>query len=934
TRHRVYVIRNRKGHHARAVAPGEIPRGGEAVVVDRPRHGNSFALRNWHVRTRLIAVIMIPVIAAGILGGLRIASSWNGTATYGRVEHLARLGSGVVRVVHGLQTERALVAGYIASGRKGDTHAISAQRAEVRERVKAVRTQAEEIDSSYSPLVRDKVRAAESRLNDLSAIRHATLKTKLPTLAAITAYSSVISDLLTLNVEIAEGSGNSGLAEQVRALDAISRAKEQVSRQEALLYSALEVKRFAPGEYDRLLLARAQAQSALTEFESDASAQERQYYEDTVAGRSVDRVARLTDKALARGQNARLHTSAKAWVNAMSTKLDLMHTVEKGLVGKVLTRSIQLRHTAQRDLLADALIVLAVLLLAILAALFVARSMVGSLHRLRSSALEVAEHQLPEVVRVLRDSDGRDAEIHVEPTGIESSDEIGEVAQAFDEVHAEAVRLATEQATLRGNVNAMFVNLSRRSQSLVERQLRLIDDLETGEQDPDQLSSLFRLDHLATRMRRHGDNLLVLAGEDSGRHLTRAVPLIDVLRAGVSEVEQYERVEIRGLPNVEIIGRAVNDLVHLVAELLENATAFSPKDTKVLIAGELFTDGRVMVEIVDNGIGMDEREMAAVNTRLDTPPPVDVSVSRRMGLFVVSRLASRHGIRAQLRPSSAGGITALVMLPDTAAALRPVMEPAPPVAQPLPPAIDRTDPAPQEETAAAGPVPRQVVPSSAGAGASVFAARRPPDGGRTDDGHRTATADGSREVAHDDREGTQAESEGASDSTWARWDEEDTTESLPIFQSVESEWFRRRARGGRPPDDTRAPKATAQAQATARREPEPQENEPEPQEDREESWHSPGDEVWDAAQKAINDPDSSGVTAAGLPKRVPGRNLVPGSAGRQPVGAGARTSPRSAQTVGGRLASYHQGIQRGRHARNTVGGDETQSEDSQEGEKA
>ncbi len=230
-------------------------------------------------------------------------------------------------------------------------------------------------------------------------------------------------------------------------------------------------------------------------------------------------------------------------------------------------------------------------------------------------------------------------------------------------MHREAVRLAAEQALLRGNVNAMFTNLSRRSQRLIQRQLSLISELESREADPDLRDALFKLDHLATRMRRNGENLLVLAGEEPGRRWTRPVPLVDVLRAAASEVEQYERIELASVPTTEVAGRVVNDLVHLLAELLENATSFSSPQTKVKVTGHALPDGRMLIEIHDTGIGLTPEDLAAINERLASPPTVDVSVSRRMGLFLAGYLAQRHGIRIQLRPSDSGGTTALVMLP-------------------------------------------------------------------------------------------------------------------------------------------------------------------------------------------------------------------------------------------------------------------------------
>ena len=250
------------------------------------------------------------------------------------------------------------------------------------------------------------------------------------------------------------------------------------------------------------------------------------------------------------------------------------------------------------------------------------------------------------------------------PIDVDSTDEIGEVARAFDQVHREAVRLAANEAALRGNINAMFVNLSRRSQTLVERQIRLIDDLEQGEQDSERLANLFQMDHLATRMRRNSENLLVLAGHELSRRWSEPVALVNVLRAAVSEIEHYERVIPDMQPGISVRGQAVNDVVHLLSELAENATTFSPAETLVHVSGYSLNSGGVLLDITDQGVGMGAEEMAHANWRLDNPPVVDVAVSRRMGLFVVARLAARHGIHVRLRPASKGGLTALVWLPD------------------------------------------------------------------------------------------------------------------------------------------------------------------------------------------------------------------------------------------------------------------------------
>ena len=263
-----------------------------------------------------------------------------------------------------------------------------------------------------------------------------------------------------------------------------------------------------------------------------------------------------------------------------------MRQVSNGLVSDITAQANSLESSSLHSAIIVSVATLLLLILVLLITTFVARSMIRPLRKLRADALEVAGSKLPDMVRRLSESEGGDATVEIEPIGVTSTDEIGEVARAFDQVHREAVRLAADEAMLRGNLNAMFVNLSRRSQSLIERQLSLIDNLEQTEQDADRLSSLFRLDHLATRMRRNSENLLVLAGhEAASRRWSQPVPLVDVLRAAISEIEQYERVVLNVQPGIQVVGQAVNDMVHLVAEIVENATTFSPEDTQVYVTG-------------------------------------------------------------------------------------------------------------------------------------------------------------------------------------------------------------------------------------------------------------------------------------------------------------------------------------------------------------
>jgi hypothetical protein len=253
----------------------------------------------------------------------------------------------------------------------------------------------------------------------------------------------------------------------------------------------------------------------------------------------------------------------------------------------------------------------------------------------------------------------------VAPIDVLTSDEIGQVARAFDQVHAEAVRLASNEAVLRTSLNAMFVNLSRRSQTLIERLAGTIDSLEQNEDNPELLASLFSIDHMVTRMRRNSENLLLLAGHEGARKWSDPVSLADVVRAATSEIEHYSRVVLNIQPGIAVIGPAVSDVVHLLAELIENATLYSPTDTKIQVSGHEVTSGGVLIEITDKGIGIAEERLAEMNYRLKSTPVIDVSVSRHMGLFAVARLAERHNVQVMLRPASPQGLTAMVWLPDS-----------------------------------------------------------------------------------------------------------------------------------------------------------------------------------------------------------------------------------------------------------------------------
>ncbi|WP_083889111.1 sensor histidine kinase, partial [Nocardia pneumoniae] len=306
--------------------------------------------------------------------------------------------------------------------------------------------------------------------------------------------------------------------------------------------------------------------------------------------------------------------------------------------------------TAQRDAWTYTAVVIATILAALLLAVFVARSMIVPLHRLRLAALRVAESDLPQEVAQLRQGASPE-EVPLEPMPVRSTEEIGQLARAVDDIHGQALRLASEQAKMRSQVNDMFETLARRSKSLVDHQLTLIEAMEYDEKDPRLLENLFRLDHLAARMRRNGDNLLILAGTRQRRAKSAPVEIADVLRAAISEVEDYERVKLGATPRGSLKEPAASDLAHLFAELLDNALRASPPETDVKFTFAQAHDQGLLIEVADRGIGMPPAEMAEINRRLEQTAEPGPDTARHMGLFVVGRLAERHGLTVRLRPT-------------------------------------------------------------------------------------------------------------------------------------------------------------------------------------------------------------------------------------------------------------------------------------------
>jgi len=627
-------------------------------------------------------MVVVPALTAAFLGGITIDRDASGWLAAGRVQNLAQLNVSVVRLAQALEDERDLSLGYAANRTAVPDLAAKLRLAQEASASagQAVQAGAAGIGTGagYQATIVQDLATLLQALTNLQRVRPAMSSSPASASASVQVYADqAIQAADTFSASVGNGTSDADLNGDETALGALLRVENQISVQRGVLFVALSSSppALSPAALTTLLQAQQQQAADQAEFTASASQAELANFTSLAEGDAsgparteealalTNAVSDLPLTSLNNVSNPKL--TAPGWYGAMSATINGTRQVAGQLVAGIAARASTLRSQATSGLLVTSLLTVLLLGLVVLVSTVVARSLIRPLRKLRVDALDVASRRLPEMVRRLSETEGAGEDAEIEPIGVTSTDEIGEVARAFDQVHREAVRLAAHEAGLRGNLSAMFVNLSRRSQMLVERQLGIIESLEQSEQDSFRLSSLFRLDHLATRMRRNSENLLVLAGHEDPRKWSQPMPLVDVVRAAISEIEQYERIVLNIQPGVLITGRAASDVVHLAAELIENATTFS--SAQVHVTGQTLTSGGVLVEITDEGLGIADQELEYTNWRLDNPPVIDVGVSRRMGLFVVGRLAARHGIRVRLRHVQPRGLSALVWLPETVA---------------------------------------------------------------------------------------------------------------------------------------------------------------------------------------------------------------------------------------------------------------------------
>lgn len=846
-------------------------------------------LRGWHnlrLPIKLAFVTLVPMIAMITLGVVLIGGRLGTAAQYSRADLIARLSASVRASITVLQDEREQVAG--AAAMPGATpealdparHATDSALAATRYGV-AADTAAGDLD----PVAEAAWSGADRQLGALASLRAA----RADGATEVASYTDLVNALFAFDRVLTTGLADARLTRQALSLYDLFAARDEVRYEQSVVLAGIGRHTMSVADVTSLHGSEARLASRISDFravasddvardydrEVDAAALARQ---NMLLGQAIDQSGGMTRQVM---PGMSITVAAGTWNAANRSVTTGLDKVTNGLADSLQSAARSLWSGATGMAGVAIVVLLIALAVTIVLGVLVARQLVRSIDVLRRTARDVATRQLPDAVERIRAGETVDAT--VAPVGVPTADEVGQLARAFDAVHGEALRLAVEQATTRANYGELFVNLSRRSQSLVQRQLRLIEQLERDEEDPEQLSALFELDHLATRMRRNNENLLVLSGGELSRSTGQQVALADLVRAAVSEIEHYQRVVVQPPPDAHVVGYAAGDLVRLIAELLDNATAFSSPDTHVTVASHRTRRKAIVIDIVDHGIGMTDEELIRANEQLSHPAGVEGRISRRMGLFVISRLAHEHGVRVRLHGGQdIPGLRVTITVPADLVITEPEPEPLP--ANVLPGGGPGND-------VLGGPLPKRTAGATTAANGAWHGTLRGILDGASPSPDPVPTAMTVTIPALPSAEASGAE-------LFKSLSEEDSAvlgqapdggeavtapEVTPIYDTMVSAWFE---------------EALPAAQPMRRR----------PDED---AWRFAADEGWQAVGAAA-DAEPTEFTPAGLPRRQPKALLLPGSVRQQQATRTGR--PRSADDLRHRLSGLQDGVRRGRSA--------------------
>ncbi|MFJ9249525.1 nitrate- and nitrite sensing domain-containing protein [Streptomyces sp. NPDC101776] len=621
--------------------------------------------RGKSIRRKIVALLLVPLVSltaiwafATVLTGRAAGDLFNVSSV---VEKIGYPTEDTVRVI---QQERRQSLVYLADPRAADGLTdLRRSRTASDEAVARIRKNAQNPDvrDAMGQATDSRVSAVLDAFDGLQSLRRSVEDGTVSRAQALDLYNHLVDPCYVLlsNLHVVD---NVEMDKQYRALVNLARAREFLAREDALLGSSLIVGKLTRDETRDVSDLVAQRTLLYDINLPLLPSSERGHFERFWKNAASAPLRVAEQAAVSTTSGTPRNVTAQTWNTAAGAVLAKLGTLDDQANDRYQERVRPVAIGVILKVAIAGVLGLIALLFSIFLSVRIGRGLIRDLRQLRLDAHEASGVRLPSVMRRL--SVGEVVDVETEVPRLEyDRNEIGDVGQALNTLQRAAVEAAVKQAELRSGVSEVFVNLARRSQVLLHKQLTLLDTMERRTEDTDELADLFRLDHLTTRMRRHAEGLVILSGAAPSRQWRKPVQLMDIVRAAVAEVEDYERIEVRRLPKIAVTGPAVADLTHLVAELLENATVFSPPHTAVQVLGERVANGFTL-EINDRGLGMAAEALLDANLRLAETPEFELSDTDRLGLFVVSRLAQRQNVRVSLQPSPYGGTTAVVFIPD------------------------------------------------------------------------------------------------------------------------------------------------------------------------------------------------------------------------------------------------------------------------------
>lgn len=613
--------------------------------------------QNRSIRFKIFLLLLLPLLSLSALWGFVLNLTVSDGRSLLRGDTLYRT-IGVTSTELGVQLQAERERSLVAVTTRELTEDLGEQRSRTDEAASAFARAVAEAGDDIGDEMRAPLDLLRAELARLPAVRAGIDDGRSSRLEGLADYNRVLDALFRFYEPLAPVP-DLAVYQQASALQTMGNAREFIAREHALIRAALLDGRLTRDEAAAFTDYASSRKFLHARGQAGLGVELREPYERFFESEAFLTFVFLETRIISSGA---VPTDAQSWNAAVRETTLELDRISAAIGEKLAARAASATTTVKIEIAVAGGLGLAAVLASIIISVRFGRRLAAELAGLRSAAVELSEVRLPGLVERLSRGEEIDVKKEAKPIKVSGSAEITDVAGAFGAVQATAVRAAVGQAALRHGIGQVFLNLARRKQGLLHRQLSLLDSMQRRTHDPDRLEELFRLDHLTTRMRRHAESLIVLSGAAPGRAWRRPVAMIDVVRAAVAEVEDYTRVEVGTMPDGAVDGSVAADLTHLVAELLENATIYSPPDTAVAVRGDRVSNG-YSIEVEDRGLGLTPDEYAAYNRTLTRPPEFDLADSDRLGLFVVAKLAERHGIQVTLRRSPFGGTVAIVFVP-------------------------------------------------------------------------------------------------------------------------------------------------------------------------------------------------------------------------------------------------------------------------------